>query len=172
MNGKGSELIAISKTILRLMAKNCPQESFGLMGGDFALVQLADLARERPSRGYSMALYGLTMNTSMRSQAPRRGGGDASSQPLALDLHYLLTPWAAQAEAQLRMLGWAVSFLDRLPRIEAEVVNAVEPGALRAGSVAHLLLESLPLADYLELLHPAGQAMPTSITFMARVTVS
>ena len=63
-------------------------------------------ARDSANR-LSFWLYQITENEFLKNQPPSRNNGHDSQPdtPLALDLHYLITPFAATAEADHLLLG-------------------------------------------------------------------
>lgn len=62
------------------------------------------------SNRLSIWLYQLTENEFLKNQPPQRGNGHDTLQrtPLALNLFYLITPFAGSAEADLLLLGKAM----------------------------------------------------------------
>lgn len=172
MTGNGNEIVTVSRTLLLLLAQHCPRNIYDLAAEDFRVAQFADLAERPPHRGVTLVLYRVAMNMSARSQSPRRGVSESIAPPLALDLHYLLTPWAESAETQQRLLGWALAFLDKQSRIDARLLNQVEPGAFRDNVAVQLLLESLPPAEHLAVLGQARRPLPSSATYLARLTLT
>ncbi len=172
MTGNGNEIVTVSKTLLYLLARNCPREPFALSADDFRLAQFAELEQRPPSRGVSLVLFRVAMNMSARSQSPRRGMSESISPPLALDLHYLLTPWSEDAETHQRLLGWTLAFLDKQPRIDAQLLNQIEGGAFRDNVAVQLLFDSLSFADHSSMVGRSARTLPTSVSYIARLTVT
>lgn len=172
MTGNGNQIVAVSKTLLRLLARNCPLDDFGLRVQDFRLAQVGDLEADPPERGVTIVLYRVAMNMSARSQAPRRGMSDSIAPPLALDLHFMATPWSPDAEMQQRMLGWMLGVLDRHSRIDAQLLNEAERNAFRENAGVQLLLDAVPASDYLAMVSRAGRTLPVSATYLARLTIT
>src|SRR5262245_11022355 len=98
-------IAAVARTILRLIEQQCPRDEF-TAAPTFGLYHSHDFGAATISEGFSLMLYRVTVN-SARNQPPRRGPDGVKHRPaLPLDLHFLLTPWASEAERQLRLLGW------------------------------------------------------------------
>ena len=89
----------------------------------FRLFQSVDMdsPREGFAEGISLYLYRVTFNTTRRNMPPRRDPikGTRRRPPVPLDLHFLLTAWAADAGQQQRLLGWAVRTLEDTPILPA-----------------------------------------------------
>ena len=79
--------------------------------------------------GVSLFLYKVTVNTSPQRLPGRSAPGSAHApQPLLLDLHVLITPWAQDAVIQQAILGWAMRLLADAPNLPAALLNHSEPG--------------------------------------------
>ncbi len=161
-------IAALSRAILGLLKEGYPESDSA--GAEVRLYQAKDF--EAPmSEGFSLFLYHVTVNMTLRNPPLRRSPDQRRFRPsLPLDLHYLLTPWAADAEKQLRMLGWAVRFLEDNASVPAGVINKYgnAPDAFQPGDAIELACESLTLPDFLGLWDKLKPRMQTSITYVAR----
>src|SRR6185295_2604269 len=105
-------IAAVAKTLLRLIEEQCPRDDF-TGTPTFKLYQTHDFGTPAIVEGFSLMLYRATVNTATRNQPPRRGPDGVKRRPsLPVDLHFMLTPWAAEAERQLRLLGWVMRFAE------------------------------------------------------------
>jgi len=59
--------------------------------------------------GVSLVLYRVLVNSGIRTPPSGHGTGPAA---VPLDLHLLLTPWAAEAAMQQEILGWVMRTLE------------------------------------------------------------
>jgi len=85
-----------------------------VVGSESAIVfsNPTETARDSANR-LSLWLYQVTENEFLKNQAPSRGNGGNSSQmpPLALNLYYLITPFATSGNADLLLLGSTMQVL-------------------------------------------------------------
>jgi hypothetical protein len=85
-----------------------------------ALIRTEDLADDTLIKnligdlGLTILLYRVDFNKTMRAAWSAVGNADGRGY-LALDLHYLLTPWADNAEHQHMIVGRAMQALERTP---------------------------------------------------------
>jgi hypothetical protein len=108
-------IAATSYAILRLLKDAWPRSIFP--SAQFEYLPLAEDAKSI-SEGLTLHLYRVAANTSRRHSAvpPQPDKPKLRYRPLLnLDLYYLLTPWAANADTQHRLLGWAMRTLDDTP---------------------------------------------------------
>jgi hypothetical protein len=78
----------------------------------------------------------------------------------------MLAPWAPNADAQLRILGWAMRVLDDTPILPASLVNAFDSGSntLRPDETLEVVFDPLSLQELnclLEVMEPKLQPMAT-----------
>jgi hypothetical protein len=96
----------------------------------FKLFQAADFGDTNTipaPEGASVYLYRLAANTSRRNQPPHTElDGTRTKPPLPLDLYFLITPWAATAEKQYRLLGWIMRVIEDSNIIPATLLNELE----------------------------------------------
>ena len=158
--------------MLGLMADRYPRADFG-SALELLLYQAKDF--EAPmSEGFSLFLYRVTVNGTVRNLTYRRSPDGTRYKPsLPLDLHYLLTPWATDAERQLRMLGWALRFVEDIGILGAGQLNhyIAETDTFRADETVEVIADPMSLVDYLNLWDKWKHKMPTSMTYIARVAV-
>ncbi len=86
---------------------------------------------------------------------------------LPLDLHFLLTPWASDADSELRVLGRAMQALDSTPMLSGPLLFAY--GEFATGESVHLVLEDLST----EVVMRTFDSLPTdyklSVPYIARI---
>jgi len=164
-------LAAVSRAILGLIKDQCPSSL--LINPEFKLYHPVDY--EHPmSEGFSLFLYRVSINASVRNLPPRRTADGRRYRPsLPLDLHYLLTPWAGDGERQQRMLGWSMRFLEDLGTLPAGLLNhyVQETDSFRPEEALEMVCDPLALQDYLNLWDKLKPKMQTSITYALRMVM-
>ena len=82
--------------------------------------QTSAIAQRIPA--LSVFLYRVEPNATTRAAWSAVGSQDGQSH-LPLDLHYLLTPWAANAEHEHRILGSALACMDTTPIAQGPLLH-------------------------------------------------
>ena len=163
---------AASTALLGLIGERYPRADFG-SALQFHLYQAKDF--ETPmSEGFSLFLYRITVNGAVRNLAYRRTPGGTRFKPsLPLDAHFLITPWADNAERQLRMLGWVIRFVEDLGILAAGQLNnfLAEIDTFGPDESIEIVADPMALVDYLNLWDKWKHKMPTSMTYIARTLV-
>lgn len=166
-------IAAVARTLLRLIEQECPRDEFST-APSFALYHSHDFGTSPVSEGFSLMLYRVTVN-SARNQAPRRGPDGVRRRPaLPLDLHFLLTPWAGEAERQLRLLGWAMRFVEDNAVLTANELNhslTRRERTFRDDETVELFCDPPAIADYLGLWDKFKTRWQTSVIYSARMVM-
>ncbi|GAB4177743.1 MAG: hypothetical protein OHK0026_05260 [Rhodocyclaceae bacterium] len=163
-------IAAVSKSLVWLLAQGGPGPEYGLAEADIALVQPDELLRRRPQRAITVLLHRVSLNVSQRDQTPRRRALEGGPRSLPLELHYLVTPWAASAELQHGLLGWTMRFFERCPSLSEDILNQVWPGSFGPEESVPLLAD--PPEPACEALARAGLVLPPSAGLVARILMS
>ena len=162
---------ATTRAILGLLEDAYPRDLFGKLA--FTLAHPVHFTGEKsPPDGYTLFLYRVAINSALRNLPPRLAADGTRYRPsLPVDLHYLLTPWAADVELQQRMLGWAMRTLEDNTILPAGLLNKYlqESEVFRADETVELVADSLPLADFASLWDKLKPRMQTSMTYVARM---
>ena len=120
-------IAAVGKSIERLLAAAFTErEPVPGKASKAALVRTEDLADTAikpwiPDYGLSLLLLRVDFNKTMRAAWSAAGYADGRGY-LALDLHYLFTPWAANAEHQQMILGRAMQVLEETPVLSGPLI--------------------------------------------------
>lgn len=165
-------IAAVSRALLGLIEDHCPRAL--LINPEFKLYHAADF--EHPmAEGFSLYLYRVSINTARRNFPPRReaDGRHRYRPSIPVDLHYLLTAWAADPERQQRMLGWSMRFLEDLGTLPAGLLNhkVDEPNTFRSDEAVDIVCDPLALQDYLTLWDKLKPKMQTSLTYVVRMVL-
>jgi hypothetical protein len=114
----------------------------------------------------SVFLYRVDFNKAMRAAWSAVGAVDGRAR-LALDLHYLLTPWSDNAQHEHRILGRAMQCLEETPVLEGPLLDP--GGGWAVGEGLQIVMEEVPT----EALMRTFDSLPTdyrlSVPYLARV---
>ena len=114
----------------------------------------------------TLYLYRITVNE--HSRQTRRAAAPADSfVPLGLDLHYLLTAWAATPLDEQVTLAWAIRQLHQYPVLDA---SSLSPEAGWAGDeVIQIIPAELTTEDVMRIWDALEPAYRISTSYVARV---
>jgi hypothetical protein len=168
-------IAAVARTLLRLLEEQCPREEFST-APSFVLYSSHDFSTPVVTEGFSLLLYRVTVNNVMRNQPPKRQTDGVKMRPsLPLDLSFMLTPWAGEAERQLRLLGWAMRFLEDNAVLSASVLNQSlsrrERPAFDPHEAVEIFCDPPSLPDYLGLWDKFKTSWQTSVFYTARMVL-
>lgn len=124
--------------------------------------------------GFTVCLYRVSINGSLRNLPPRTGPDGARYRPsLPVDLQYLITPWAGNVEKQQRLLGWGLRHLEDNPILPAGLLNRYlsEPDVFRPEETVELVFESLSLPDFTNIWDKVKPRLQTSALYVARMVL-
>lgn len=113
-------IAAVGETVVRLLndARLTSPDPF------VSTVTCALFGKPLPAERPLLTLYLYRVVHAPRARQPDRVVGGAVSRPVhSVDLHYLLTPWAARARDVHVLLGWAMQTLARTPQLSASLLN-------------------------------------------------
>ncbi len=166
-------IAAVAKTVLKLVEDHCPREEF-TTPPRFVLASGHDFGSTPVSEGFTLLVWRVTVNSNVRNQAPRRLPDGRLRRPaLPVDLGLMLTPWSTDPEAQLRLMGWAMRFLEDHAIVPASVLNQAlsrrTVPAFNADEAVELLFDAPALPDYLGLWDKFRNRWQTSLTYSARM---
>lgn len=163
-------IAATSAALAGLIRDHYPRDDFG-SGLEVTLYQMRDF--ETPMQdGFSVCLYRVAVNGAVRNLTQRRSVDGRRFRPsLPLDLHFLITPWAQDAERQQRMLGWVMRLMEDTGTLSAGHLNHYisETDTFAPQEALDLVCDPLPLADYLTLWDRLQPRLPASATYTLRM---
>jgi len=114
----------------------------------------------------SVFLYRIDFNKTMRAAWSAIGSQDGRAH-LAVDLHYLLTPWAENAEYEQRILGRVMQCIETSPVLSGPLLHASATWA--AHETIHLLLEELPTEAVMRTFDSLPTDYRLSVPYLARI---
>lgn len=147
-----------------------------------ALIRTEDLADDTlisnliGDLGLTILLYRVDFNKAMRAAWSAAGSADGRGH-LALDLHYLLTPWADNAEHQHMIMGRAMQVLERTPVLAGPTLYAPTlPRPAYAGEpqnaptdAVQILLEEISTEALMRTFDSLPSDYRLSVPYVARV---
>jgi hypothetical protein len=144
----------------------------------FSLLQASDFSTPNAlpnPEGATVYLYRVTVSTLRRNFPPRTDEVNNRYQPsLPVDLYFMITPWATDADKQLRLLGWIMRVIEDTSIIPATLLNELEQNGkiFAPAENVELFYEPLTMADMAILWENLKQVkvMP-SVTYVARMVM-
>lgn len=162
-------IAAVSLALKSLLDRALPKDEFP--DAAIELLQPGDYATGMVE-GVSLLLYRVGINHTQRNLPPRNApDGTRFRPPMPVDLHYLLSAWAEDAETQQRLLGWAMRLLEDTPALPGNLINPFMPGkpVFRADESVELVCDPLPLEQWLALWASLAAKGGTSMTYIVRM---
>lgn len=127
--GGYTSIAAVGKSIERLLAQAFEErQPVPGKAAKAVLIRTEDLAdalvkSNIGTHALSILLYRVDFNKTMRTTWSAVGHGDGKGH-LALDLHFLLTPWADNAEHQHMIIGRAMQVMEATPSLSGPLLYA------------------------------------------------
>lgn len=161
---------AVGRALLGLIEDHYPRAELAGETVEFKLVHPAHF--EKPVKnGFTVCLYRTHINATLRTLPPRRSPDGRRYKPsLPVDMQFIVTPWADDAERQMRLTGWTLRFFEDLPILPSALLNsyAAEPETFRPEEAVELTFDPLDLGDYLGLWDKLRSKWQTSLTYSVR----
>lgn len=166
-------IAAVARTVLKLVEDHCPRDEFSGTP-TFALESSHDFGSTPVKEGFTLMVWRVAINASLRNQVPRRTpDGRRRRPPLPVDLGLMLTPWASEPERQLRLMGWALRFVEDHAVVPAATLNAAltrrDLPAFEADEAVELVADPPNVADYLGLWDKFRNRWATSLLYTVRM---
>jgi Pvc16 N-terminal domain len=114
----------------------------------------------------SILMYRVDFNKAMRAGWSAVGSVNGRAY-LPLDLHLLITPWAQNAEFELRILGKAMQCLEEHPSLTGPLL--VEGAGWAPGDSIQLLMEEIPTETVMRTFDSLPHDYKLSVPYVARV---
>ena len=118
--------------------------------------------------GLSVYLYRIVVDSSRRNLPSVDRGGGRKSPPLTVVLHYLLTPWGADAAREQQLLAWAMRVLEDSPVLSGALLNIASPGTFTGNEAVELVLSEVPLTEVTDLWRALGCRYRLGASYVAR----
>jgi len=166
-------IAAVAKTMLKLVEDNCPRDEF-VGTPTFSLAAGLDFTSKPVDEGFTLLVWRVAISTTLRNQPPRRTADGRKRRPaLPVDLALMLTPWSTEPERQLRLLGWAMRFIEDHSIVPSSLLNQSlsrrERPAFDADEAIEIFCDPPAVADYLGLWDKFRNRWQTSVTYGVRM---
>ncbi len=119
-----------------------------------------------PPRALSIFFYRVDFNKTMRAAWSAIGSIDGRSH-LPLDLHFLITPWAGDAESELLILGRAMQCLETTPILSGPLLYPATDWLPNEG--IQLVLEEISTEAVMRMFDSLPHDYKLSVPYIARV---
>ena len=129
-------------------------------------LEVANRAAAIGSPALSIFLYRVDFNKTTRA-AWSAVAGHTQRTHLPLDLHYLLTPWAANAADEQRILGRAMQSLEETPILSGPLLTSAADWA--TNEAIQICLEDLPTEDVMRTFDSLPVDYKVSVPYVVRV---
>jgi hypothetical protein len=116
--------------------------------------------------GLSVFLYRVDFNKTTRAGWSAVGSMDGRAY-LPLDLHFLITPWAGNAEYEMRILGRAMQILEEHASLSGPLL--VASGGWSAGDSVQVVMEELSTEAVMRTFDSLPHDYKLSVPYVARV---
>ena len=135
----------------------------------FKLVSSTEIATEETTtldQMITLFLHRITMNDQFRYASHLQDVNDR--QPvLFLDLHYLITYWGKEAQAEQKLLAWVMQQLQSYPILDKSILTT--DAQWGTTETVQLIPSDISLEDILRIWDALGPKYRLSISYIARV---
>lgn len=155
-------------TYLRNVYEAAP-EDLGLPGCEFRLLSSTEINNmEDPTADSILTLYlhRATINPHLRN-AQSVEGALLQPVPLSVDLHYLMTVWARDAQPEHVILAWAMRQIHFTPVLDLSFLS--EEANWEAGEVVQVIPAELSNEDMMRIWDILKPSYHLSVAYIARV---
>jgi hypothetical protein len=136
------------------------------------LVRTEDLNRHESNLitlpALTLFLYRVDFNKTMRSAWAAMSHRDGETH-LPLDLHFLLTAWAENADHEYRILGRAMQAIENIPILSGPLLDPITDWATH--EAVQLCLEDLSTEDVMRTFDSLPVDYKLSVPYVARVVL-
>jgi Pvc16 N-terminal domain len=128
--------------------------------------EAANIATRIGTPALSIFLYRVDFNKVMRAAWSATSERDGRAH-LALDLHYLITPWGENAEDEHRILGRAMQCMESTPILTGPLLHS--SGEWDAGESIQVVLEEVSSEAVMRMFDSLPTDYRLSVPYIARV---
>ncbi len=169
--GGHTSLAAVGRSLERVLSAAFAEPDFSVPGTRAVLARTEDftstnLINAIPPPALSVFLYRVDFNKTMRAAWSAVGYHDGRSH-LPLDLHFLLTPWADNAQDEHAILGKTLELLERHPTLSGPMLHPL--GQWQPHEAVQLVLEDVPTEAVMRTFDSLPTDYKLSVPYIARV---
>lgn len=160
---------SVGSSIVTFLRNTYPEQIAGrnMPRCAFELTSSGQLAGELDEMTHiTLYLYRITVNEHSR-QTRRASAAADSFVPLGLDLHYLLTAWAANPLDEQVTLAWVIRQLHQYPVLDASSLSP--EGGWSADEVVQIIPAELTTEDVMRIWDALDPAYRLSVSYVARI---
>jgi len=163
-------IYSVGNSIAQYLQNNFPPELKKLYNTlKFQLVASAQIAEEEQTtldQVVSIFLHRITIDENFR--AATRIQDQPNKKPVIfVDLHYLITYWGTDPQAEQTILGWTMAQLQSAPILDNSILT---PASIWGpGETVQLVPADLSLEDILRIWDALGPHYRLSVSYIARV---
>lgn len=137
-------IAAASQAVIELLRSGYRAEIFDGNELELGVYTTDDFAARGEEPGVSLFVYRVQAEGTYRMPAGRRGANGRRQRPqLPLELHFLLTAWAAEASMQHTIVAWMMRVLEDTPTLPASLLNGLWPDVFRPDESLEIVLGDL-----------------------------
>jgi hypothetical protein len=114
----------------------------------------------------SIFMYRVDFNKAVRGAWSAVGSVDGRSH-LPVDVHFLLTAWASDAESELRILGRAMQVLETTPILSGPLLH--QDGEFAPNETVQIVLEEISTEAVMRTFDSLPTSYKLSVPYIARV---
>ncbi len=121
---------AVARAVLSLLEAAVPRDEVrGFPNAKFEMYQASNFVEKNVTpEGIGVYVYRLAPANNVRNTAPRSLPDGKRIRPsMAIDIHFLLVAFAADAYKQHRLLGWAIRAIEDMPILPSSLLNLAGP---------------------------------------------
>lgn len=159
---------SVGHSIVTYLRNTYPAEAGGEEMPDcsFALLSSGEMAdTPQDTTRLTLYLYRVTINEHLRQQRPDRMSQEQLA-PLGLDLHFMLTAWASNAQDELLPLAWAMRQLYEHPILDASALS--REAGWGSDEVIQIIPSELSTEDMMRIWDALEPAYRLSVSYIAR----
>ena len=164
---------AISRALREILERARPVD-----GDDITVrsIQIADYREDGEDgdgapvgTGVSWCLYRVEGRVGNDVSRNRRGLDGTRFRPsLAVELHYLLSIWAQEADRQAGLLGWAMRVLADHAVLRGDFLNNFLAGAFQPEESVELICDSPPVGEFNNIIEAIKPNVQLSVPYIVR----
>jgi hypothetical protein len=162
---------ATCEAVIRLLEQSWDQAT--MFNGEtlgFQVYTTSQFQARPVTTGVSLFLYNVSVNAAQRIPPGRpRLGANPRPRQLPLNLHLLLTPWAAEASLQHDILGWAMRVLEDNAVVSVAALNTPIDTVFESDETIEIVSTALSVEDMLRIWDGIPGDFQLSVPYMARV---
>jgi Pvc16 N-terminal domain len=162
-------IAAVAKSVERLLKLRFAQDepTTGTKPTEVELVTV-DKLKSVDVPALTIYFYRVDINRTMRPGWSAVGHHDGVGH-LPLDLHFLLTAWATNAEDELRIIGRAMELLESTPILTGPLLHSLNTNLWGAGESIQLLADEVPAETVMRVFDLWPVKHKLSVSYLARV---